>query len=1092
MLLTALLFHVNIFASDTIAVTGSKEGNALDLTGPVINYTTLIKSSCLTSRSFSAVITDVDGVNVTIGTRPRVYYKRSTDANVWNNNTNASIGWKYAEATNTTSPFNFVINYALLNGGVVNVGQTIEYFVLAQDLAAIPNISINSASFASMPASVALTGAAFPMGGTINNYNMVNAIGGYLTVGSFGDFNTLTTSGGLFNVINNVGLSANTTVEILDPLLTENNFHPLNQIQNTGCNAGTVTLLIKPGAGVTATVTGSVANNPVIRILSSNVTIDGSNNGTTSRNLTLRNTNTTSPLVILYGSTGNVPINNSTLKNTICNNGASTTASVLVCDGAVGGTGGYFTNITIQNNNIQKGNIGLLCAAVPAAGNGTMLITGNDMNSTSANQIASVGVYTEGLDGAIVSNNNIGNFDPAGINPRYGIWLANGTINTTVSGNNISGISYSGAGASTISGIYLAPVVAAGNNNITGNTISNITSSGTSTVYGIGMSTSASGGITIQKNNISNIKNTNASGYGAYGISLNSTITTANITVANNFIYDIAGAGSATTPAVRNGYGIYLGAGGGYKIYYNSVALNTNQANAAGTTSAMMINGVSIASSLDIRNNIFANTQTGGAPAATRYAIYSANLNTIFSVIDNNNYYSNGTNLGFLNIDRIALNDIQAGFGINIASLNVLPDFVSSTNLHLLPAGNCSLVGSAVPIAAVTDDIDIIQVRDPVSPDIGADEFSRTMATPIGCHTKIILATGTTYIDGSCNRIARVLPSGAVPVSGSIKVCVTSDATQQYFNGDPYVQRHYDLEPAVSNQTTTSATVTLYFTDADFVTYNSMNPFRPPLPTASGGGNSDPNRANVKITQFHGAASTSPSKPGFYPGTKILIMPVISNVYWNGSYWAVTFNVSGFSGFYVHTGNFASPLPISINYFTGAKQGNTHLLSWKVTCNSTAGTTMILERSGDSRNFTAINTITANAARCQQPFYYADTDPLTGMNYYRLKIADADGKISYSSAVALLNAIKGFDIINMAPNPVVTGNFTLNVTSARASRIELVIIDMQGRLVKRQIVSLIDGFNSLPVNVGNITSGTYIMYGIIAEDKSRLIRFVIQ
>ena len=153
---------------------------------------------------------------------------------------------------------------------------------------------------------------------------------------------------------------------------------------------------------------------------------------------------------------------------------------------------------------------------------------------------------------------------------------------------------------------------------------------------------------------------------------------------------------------------------------------------------------------------------------------------------------------------------------------------------------------------------------------------------------------------------------------------------------------------------------------------------------------------------------------------------------------------------------------------------------------------MILERSGDSRNFTAINTITANAARCQQPFYYADTDPLTGMNYYRLKIADADGKISYSSAVALLNAIKGFDIINMAPNPVVTGNFTLNVTSARASRIELVIIDMQGRLVKRQIVSLIDGFNSLPVNVGNITSGTYIMYGIIAEDKSRLIRFVIQ
>ena len=1056
LLVTACLFSVTIFANDTITVAGKRDGYVFDAVGPVITYIPLIKSSCLTNRSFTATITDVDLVNTTLGTRPRVYYRRNTDANTWSSNTNATAGWKYAEATNTSSPFSFTINYSLLFGGAgVSVGQTIEYFVVAQDLVVTPNISINSGSFALAPASVNLSAAAFPITGVINSYTIVNDLGNYIQIGFFGDFTNLTTAGGLFNVINNVGLSANTTVEIIDPLLTENNLHPLNQIQNTGCNAGMVTLLIKPAAVVTATITGSVPSNPLIRILSSNVTIDGSNNGTTSRNLTIKNTNTTDPVVILYGSTGTAPITNSTLKNTICNNGATTTSTVVVSDGAVGGVAGYFNNITIQNNSIQKGFIGLQCAAVASAGNGSMLITGNDLNSTSPNQIALVGVYAEGLDAAIISNNNIGNFDAAGAGSKYGVWMTGNTINTTVSGN----------------------------------TISTITAGGTSIVYGIAITASASSGISIKKNNISNIKNTNASG-GAYGIGLLSALTAANITVANNFIYDIAGVGSATT--TKNGYGIYLGSGGGYKIYYNSVAMNTNQTNTvSGVSSALIINGATTASSLDIRNNIFVNTQSGGTPAAARYAIFCASSNNVFSAIDNNNYYSNGTNLGFISAaNRITLGDIQAGFGGNTNSLNVLPNFVSSTNLHLIAGSNCSLVGSATPLAVVTDDIDI-ELRDPVSPDIGADEFSRTMASPFACQTKIVSTLGTTYIDGSCNRIARVLPSGSDPVSGSIKACVTYDASQLYFNGEPYVRRHYDLEPTISNLSTTSATVTLYFTNADFDNYNTLNPVWPQLPTAALG-NADPNRANVKVTQFHGVATTSPSRPGFYPGGRILITPTVTNVFWNGSYWAVTINVAGFSGFYVHSNFTSTALPVIVNYLTGRRQGSNHLLNWKVTCTTSPRATMTLERSSDARNYTGINTITADAARCQQPFDYTDASPLKGMNYYRLKIVDADGKVTYSTTVALLNAVKGFDIVSIAPNPVVGDNFKLNVASAQAGKMDVSIFDMQGRLVNRQSITLIAGFNSMPVNVANLSAGTYTIRGGMVDDQSKLICFVKQ
>ncbi len=185
-------------------------------------------------------------------------------------------------------------------------------------------------------------------------------------------------------------------------------------------------------------------------------------------------------------------------------------------------------------------------------------------------------------------------------------------------------------------------------------------------------------------------------------------------------------------------------------------------------------------------------------------------------------------------------------------------------------------------------------------------------------------------------------------------------------------------------------------------------------------------------------------------------------------------------------------LPILVNYIKGTKQGSKHLLNWKVTCISTPRVTMVLERSADSRNFTGINSITADAIRCDQPFDYTDTDPLKGMNYYRLKMTDADGKISYSSIVALLNAFKGFDMVSIAPNPVITNEMNLNVASAQAGKMEISIFDMQGRLVNRQTLNLIAGFNSMPVNVANLAPGTFTIRGGIDDDQSKVIRFVKQ
>jgi Secretion system C-terminal sorting domain len=218
-------------------------------------------------------------------------------------------------------------------------------------------------------------------------------------------------------------------------------------------------------------------------------------------------------------------------------------------------------------------------------------------------------------------------------------------------------------------------------------------------------------------------------------------------------------------------------------------------------------------------------------------------------------------------------------------------------------------------------------------------------------------------------------------------------------------------------------------------------------------------------------------------------VPTLVNYNSTFNYWEVTIPVNGFSGFYVHT-NLFFPLPVTLNYFNGTRQGNSHLLNWKVTCNATPSATLILERSADGVNFNSIYSINATALRCNQPFDYTDANPLPGVNYYRLKMVSLDGKTDYSNIVVLTNISKGFDIFNISPNPVTNGSFNLDLFSSTAVSVEIKIMDMQGRLVERRVKNLTAGLNSISFDVNYLASGTYAISATTNKDKTRVLRFV--
>jgi hypothetical protein len=379
---------------------GADEVFGIEVVPPVISYTPIANTTSTTNLVVTGVtITDASGINITSGTSPRIYYKRFSDANALIDNTPNTNGWKYTEATNSTSPFDFMINYSLLYNGASVTAGIIQYFIVAQDLATTANVAINSGTFAVAPSSVALTSTAFPITGTINSYNI--PFSGSYNVGTGEVFTTLTKADGLFASINSVGLKGNTTIYITSDL-TEDGTNALNQWTET--SPGNYGLTIQPDGAVLRTISGNVLAGLIRLNGADRVRIDGTNGGTGSY-LNFKNTNSA-------GTTGTAL----SLSN------GSSNDTVRYC--------GLEAYANAANGVILFGTSAI------AGGNSNSLIEYCDLNATTGGNTGNVVVYSSGTVGNenssnTISNNNIFNYRDRGIDIT-----ATGSSGWTISGNS--------------------------------------------------------------------------------------------------------------------------------------------------------------------------------------------------------------------------------------------------------------------------------------------------------------------------------------------------------------------------------------------------------------------------------------------------------------------------------------------------------------------------------------------------------------------------------------------------------------------------------------------------------------------------------
>jgi hypothetical protein len=452
----------------------------------------------------------------------------------------------------------------------------------------------------------------------------------------------------------------------------------LNSVVGTGpLNA----ITLKPGPG-TAHVISAPTNSSVMKLNGVDYfTLDGSNNGSSSKDLTLSYLASGINTAVLWIASA-TEINgatHNTIKNCVIRgSGPSTyTYAGIFSGGPVSIENNFYalspnSYNTIENNSICWARNGIVCLGQSTA------------------------TWEEGLR---IINNQLGNESAGEGFTNQGIVIENQTAGF-ITGNHIRNIIYNNQ-FHWVTGIH---VLNSKSMNISANTIHGLRQAMPGASYWVDGIYQSSPAYNTAGNPSENV-------------------------YANNVIYDLTSNGESS---YYNVIGIHNVNGWGDKYYFNSVYLSgqLNQSGSSnGSMSACFSNGQGVnaanTSNIDLMNNIFYMNSNNPSGVNHHYAHY-ATLNTYSgSTLDYNllHFLVSGTAIGhtgfFSSTNQNDIGQWQAATLQDLASLAVDPLFTSSTNLA--PQAGSPVLAAGTPVAGITTDFNGL-LRDISHPSLGAFE----------------------------------------------------------------------------------------------------------------------------------------------------------------------------------------------------------------------------------------------------------------------------------------------------------------------------------------------------------------------------------
>ncbi len=175
---------------------------------------------------------------------------------------------------------------------------------------------------------------------------------------------------------------------------------------------------------------------------------------------------------------------------------------------------------------------------------------------------------------------------------------------------------------------------------------------------------------------------------------------------------------------------------------------------------------------------------------------------------------------------------------------------------------------------------------------------------------------------------------------------------------------------------------------------------------------------------------------------------------------------------YGNAGNLASfdgsALPITMLNFTAQKNGNVSLLQWDV-ASEINNNYFSVEHSTDGTNFQEIGKVTGHGTiSTEQRYQFTDNNPLQGLNFYRLKQLDFDGRYTYSN-IASLAFTSVANLFKVFPNPAIKN---VNIAMPLSAGISIInLYDFAGKKVMEKQISA--NSVSAPIDVSKLSAGVY-------------------
>ena len=313
----------------------------------------------------------------------------------------------------------------------------------------------------------------------------------------------------------------------------------------------------------------------------------------------------------------------------------------------------------------------------------------------------------------------------------------------------------------------------------------------------------------------------------------------------------------------------------------------------------------------------------------------------------------------------------------------------------------------------------------------------------------------TTLVDGSSGKIIasmRQQTAGATGPSYSGATTVNSTGTPRRDSTDAAALPYYlNRNWFINGPSTGNFDVQVYFRNTELAALQAVNPgaslpalyarrqsgstCRPNLDTAAAAG------VETSITQ-----STS--------GTSL-----------NLTY--VQFVTPGFSNFFLEGPT--PPLAIHGLNVAAANEGLRNRISWTV-AGEEPGTVYNVERSADGRTFSALAQA-AGSGRATR-YEHVDAQPISGLNYYRIRAVEASGAATLSTVVTAFVQTGDAFAFQAFPNPL-AGSTALSVRAfgARSGAATVTVTDATGKTVRSAALA----GAATTIDFAGLPSGLYLV-----------------